>query len=818
MSTRLRTSVALIGLLSAIGCRGDGSRTGERALTADLPLHLEDHVDAARVEGSEIPKNIPAVASWTFNKDQAAWKAAVPLFPQTGPPQFTPLDDAWRMTLPKETLHPYGFREGAVYVDLPDWDREDWGLVVVRARTSDDIRFLQLAFNLRDRPGKTPAEQSRFLYSGDYVPIIKDGEVHTYLLRLENVRPEGWTGPWRHLGTRFGPAGEKADTSGRALSLDILSVSVIPQLMNYAQSKAGASIEDWEGTTRRALYSHAPGKLTYRVVVPKNGRLDVGLGVLKKTLPVKFRITLGEGRESAEDRILLEETCSSEAPRIQRCVDLSPWAGRTVNLALETEAGRPGNVAFWGSPTLSGERRTDKPNVVLYIIDGAAADFMSVYGYNRRTTPHLERLAAEGVVFERAYSNSSWTKPSVPSFMTSLHSSVLGGFQNQTDPLPEQAVTMAERMHKAGYLTEVLASNPYCGRATSLDRGVDRLADTAPDYGLEEFIPSAALHREFWKMRDAYPGEPYWVHVQPTDVHFPWKPAAPFAGLFATPDERRTFDEMRKKMRGLIAPSYEEIVDKSGIDQALYFHLARKLYDESMAHQDHMIGQLVGRLKERGEWERTLFIVASDHGHRAASLPLLDPKRPKYDGPLLAAFQSHIPMIFVWPGRIAGGRRFSQPVSMVDMLPTILELAGLPPPAVAQGQSLAPLLLGRAGWTPRPVVLDEFKKEGPYLYGSLEVIDGRWGASLRIDPRPEDRKTPRQLARPAPLLVFDLWEDPQAFRSLHRERPDLVEKYGKLLDQLWREHQALAKSYSRAGEVALNPAQIETLRSLGYIR
>jgi arylsulfatase A-like enzyme len=154
---------------------------------------------------------------------------------------------------------------------------------------------------------------------------------------------------------------------------------------------------------------------------------------------------------------------------------------------------------------------------------------------------------------------------------------------------------------------------------------------------------------------------------------------------------------------------------------------------------------------------------------------------------------------------------------MIDMLPTILELAGLPAAEIAQGQSLAPLLLGKPGWTPRPIVLDYFWVEGKYMHGSIEMIDGRWGASLRIDPRPDDMKKPVDLARPAPLLIFDLWEDPQAFKSLHEERPDLVEKYSKMLDQVWKQHQELAKKFSRAGEVPLTPDQIETLRSLGYL-
>jgi arylsulfatase A-like enzyme len=348
---------------------------------------------------------------------------------------------------------------------------------------------------------------------------------------------------------------------------------------------------------------------------------------------------------------------------------------------------------------------------------------------------------------------------------------------------------------------------------------VDSMMDTDINEFDYETLPYAAdLHREFWSFREAYPGEPYWVHIQPTDVHSPWRPVAPFAGLFATLEERRALDEMSKKMENVVGQTYEERVDKSGIDQGLYFQISRKVYDESMAYEDHMIGKLVERIKDRGEWPNTLFIVAADHSQESAALPFLDPNRPKYRAPLLAAQISRIPMIFVWPGKIAPGRRFTEAVSMIDMLPTVLDLAGLPAPEIAQGQSLAPLLLGKPGWKQRPVVFDEFNIEDKYFYGSIEVLDGRWGASLLIDPRPDDRKVPLDRARPSPLLIFDVWEDPYAFKSLHAERPDLVEKYSKMLDGIWKEHQALAKKFTRAGNVPLTPEQIETLRSLGYLR
>ncbi|MEE9568019.1 MAG: sulfatase/phosphatase domain-containing protein, partial [Candidatus Binatia bacterium] len=181
---------------------------------------------------------------------------------------------------------------------------------------------------------------------------------------------------------------------------------------------------------------------------------------------------------------------------------------------------------------------------------------------------------------------------------------------------------------------------------------------------------------------------------------------------------------------------------------------------------------------------------------------------------------SRVPLIIVWPGRVESGQRFSQPVSMIDMLPTILDLAGLPMPDVMQGQSLAPLLLGEAGWELRPVILDEFyvDQQTGELGGFIEVIDDRWGASLIIGHPVQGNGRVVTEGRPVPLLLYDLWNDLECLNSLHEERPDLVEKYTEFLEAQFEAHQALAQLFTPGGTVALTPEQLRTLRSLGYIR
>ena len=130
------------------------------------------------------------------------------------------------------------------------------------------------------------------------------------------------------------------------------------------------------------------------------------------------------------------------------------------------------------------------------------------------------------------------------------------------------------------------------------------------------------------------------------------------------------------------------------------------------------------------------------------------------------------------------------------------------------------MLLGKQGWEPRPVIFDEFYEDANTgkLLGRIEVIDGRWGASLEINQDPENDERPQRFRRPVPLLVYDLWNDPYCLKSLHEERPDLVEKYTEFLEAQFEAHQSLAEHFTRSEDSPLTPEQLRTLRSLGYIQ
>ena len=484
---------------------------------------------------------------------------------------------------------------------------------------------------------------------------------------------------------------------------------------------------------------------------------------------------------------------------------------------------------------------TGPPNVLFYVIDGGGADLMSVYGYERPTTRELEVLAKEGVVFDNARTSSAWTKPSTASFMTSLHHSVLGGFTKNEDLIPANATTMAEHFGAAGYETAVFTSNPFAGSMSGLERGVGTFRDEGAK---PNATSSTQLHDDFWSWRETSGEGPWWVHIQTTDVHEPHAPIPPHAGTWASPEKRAEFEAWWKELHSLdierdsVLERYRARLAHMEVDQRDFFRTQWDLYDESMSHNDASLSKLVGDLKAADEWDNTILVVAADHGHPAGSFSrfgrgMLEPQPEDWEGALADSYRTRVPLIVIWPSQLPAGVRVDEHVSMIDLLPTLLELADLPLPEVRQGRSLVPLLEGRA-WSSEPLILEQVQAYEPTgeMVGHIELIDGRWAASLEVMPeslrpiyaeteslvtaggwraaRPHRSTTPR-------LLLYDLDEDPFCTTSVHAEHPERVERYTRELEARYAGHQLLAARFESAGEVEAGDAQLEALRVLGYI-
>ena len=812
-----------------------GARTAASASDEATILHLTDRLGEATVASAERREAGVQGRRWAGAELHGAWKPlGVKRFARLCAVELEPLANGHRLTLSGPSgpdRHRRGFLTGGMAVDLEGLVVRDWEAVRIRARSRGRFAGITVAHNI-ETPGALP---NTLFFFEQALPVFNDGSEQTYVIPLR-TGDDSAARPLRSLAL--------IAATPTPASLDVLRVELVPRGSSFRTS-FGVQPVARSGETRDTLFAHTPATIRYKVNVPDRGRLDLGLSS-EPGETVRYRIAAT--KRGARTQLLLDETVAGARTWQQRSVDLGAFAGATIELSLEASSKRPGTVSLWGAPMVSGSTPGRRPNVIFYVIDGGGADLMSVYDDNRRTTPFLERLVAQGALFERAHSNSTWTQSSTASFMTSLHHSVLGGHLRgiHSTPIPASATTMAEHMRKAGYQTASFTTNPNAGRIIGVQQGVDVLRDEVEtEY---HSTSSEDLHEVFWSFRDAYPGSPYWAHIQTTDVHQPFEPQPPFAGLFASAAQRTLMERWRPKIFAAVFESpgdtstigaYDLALERTRIDRHAYFNTLRAFHDEAMAHQDHALRQFVQRLRARGEWHNTLLIIGSDHGHPAATFArfgrgLLSPQPEPWQGAMFNSYATRVPLIFVWPKRIRGRQRFSQPVSMIDVLPTLLELVGLPQPKVAQGQSLAPLLLGK----PKdldPVILDEFRvADSGAMVGNLEIIDGRWGASLELGSRGTASSSNlgrhevpvggrwgashRHFPDVPRLLLYDLWNDPFTTRAVNEQHPDLVAYYETALLKRWDAHRALFGLFGERSDVALTRGQLEQLRSLGYVR
>ncbi|HEX9799541.1 MAG TPA: sulfatase [Thermoanaerobaculia bacterium] len=819
---------------------GLASCTLEEGGRVEPVVHLADRLDRAVLTTSAAPDVAAGERSWSFTEPRPEWRVVDErTLPRLVPVTFTPSAEGTRLALGEPARRQSFIYLGGVAIDLEPTPLGGWERVLVRARSRQRFGGLTVAYNL-DEEGALPSDERFFASTDEAPPVFSDGSEQVYSIPLRPRPGHGATTPLRSLGVFAGAPAPAA--------LELVAVTLVPRGASYLEPH-GARAVTRAGSTYHTLYAHTPATLTFRVPLAREGaRFDFAL-TSEAGEAITYRVAARSAGGAATP--LFEETVDDAASWRQRTLDLTAFAGAAAELTLEAASERPGAVALWGAPIVSSRPpgAARRPNVVFYVIDGAGADLMSLYEYNRRTTPYLERLAAEGVVFEHAYSNSTWTQPSTASFMTSLQHSVLGGLRRgmHSTPVPASATTMAERFRRGGYQTAAFTSNPNAGRLIGLERGVDRLHDVGSGH---HGTSTVELHERFWRWREESPGAPYWVHFQTTDVHEPHAPAAPFAGLWVSGVERAQLGEWDQQLfrvagaefgRTSILAWYDLALERAGVDRVAYYTLRNGLHDETMAHQDYQLGRFVDRLKATGAWESTIFVVAADHGHPAGTFARfgrgkIDPEPDPWEGALFDSYSTRVPLLVVWPGRIPGGRRSEDPVSMIDVLPTLLDLAGLPKPEVAQGESLAPLLHGRP-MRHRPVILDEFRIDDTSgeMIGNLEIVDGRWGASLEIapvapggDPRRGRHAVPAggrwgalhpffpEVPR---LLLYDLWNDPFALKAVNAAHPDLVERYTRLLLEHWKANQALFQRFhEEEGTKPLDPEQLRQLRALGYIQ
>lgn len=340
-----------------------------------------------------------------------------------------------------------------------------------------------------------------------------------------------------------------------------------------------------------------------------------------------------------------------------------------------------------------------RPNILLYLIDTLRADSLGCYGNPVVETPNLDVLASEGMLFEQAFAPSSWTRASMASIFTGLAASA-HGVETRDAALGASVDHLSERLRQAGYRTGFINTNPNVGTAFGFERGFDDMIELyarrqAGYVSSMELVTTGEQVAERAAAWIAAAPEPFFLAVLSIDPHGPYTPPP-------------AFDRYGGDYQGSVSAENPRLPGDS--DSPADRKRLRSLYDGEVAYADAALGKLVVQLRGSGILDRTVTLVSSDHGEEFWEQGTRGHGKNLYDPTL------RVPLILRYPPRIEGGQHISRLVRSVDIVPTLLELAGLPIPDDLDGHSLLAAAAGRLDGEDAGEVFASLRLDGHDLY------------------------------------------------------------------------------------------------------
>jgi arylsulfatase A-like enzyme len=470
---------------------------------------------------------------------------------------------------------------------------------------------------------------------------------------------------------------------------------------------------------------------------------------------------------------------------------------------LITGCGDPGGTQADRPP--DGAARAPARNAVLVVADTLRADRLGCYGYGRDTSPAIDRLAAEGVLFEHCYAQACWTVPSMISLMAGVP------VTKEEKGLPGLPV-LAETLQSHGLTTVGFVANAAVGLDRGFERGFDRFVPCFEDRAAEVVAAFEAWYRP-WLAEAGAPadGRRFFAWIHWVDPHFPYEPE-PEHALFDGPREgfedlKAAWEEAEPRVQEL-APGRPGLPTAQAVQQ---MNAASNRYDGEVRAVDAALAALVALLEETGQREETLIVFCADHGellYEQENFPYLvrdvqESNGGGLPGGVMDLFGAghrpwyfeqvwHTPLVFSGPGMPRGERRGGLAANL-DIYPTVLAALGLPRPPHLAGESL---LGGR-----------EPARQQVFAYGhhTTAVLDRR-GEKLVVH-WPRSYLLPND-AEP-PLELFDLGSDPGEQENLAEREPATAERLRASI-AAWR------SAHDRAVIDTQSAEDLRRLHELGY--
>jgi arylsulfatase A-like enzyme len=476
------------------------------------------------------------------------------------------------------------------------------------------------------------------------------------------------------------------------------------------------------------------------------------------------------------------------------------------------------------APPTETAKLPPQSNILLITVDTLRADHLSSYGYARKTSPVIDRLATEGVRFDQAQVQWPKTTPSFASIFTSTYPKDNQIVRTAGQPVSCKFAMLAEMLKRQGYATGAVVANAAVGSDFYFDQGFDEFIETwklqesgqGVDPNRAEAVTNLAI-QQLDRLKAT--GKPYFLWIHYLDPHAPYEPPGSHRDRFQNdehfdPSFRIPLsDKPKQQMFGI---GSERVLD--GRDE-LAFYVAR--YDAEIAYTDEQIGRLLGEVKKRGMDQKTLTAFTSDHGESLG-------EHGYYFDHGRFSFQTclRVPLILHYPGAIEP-RVDQQPVELLHLSPTLLEAAGvkLDGGAWMQGRSLTPRLRGQEE-SPRQQAEVGAPAPGLSFSEAGWETNNKWQKVVRDDrfkliyaqTRPEQRWIGGEGVR---FTLFDLVNDPGETKNVADQNPQDAERLKK---ELWKWDRAprfgveVDTEGGTCGEQrAVSKETEDLLRSLGYL-
>ncbi|MBB6730171.1 sulfatase [Cohnella zeiphila] len=394
-----------------------------------------------------------------------------------------------------------------------------------------------------------------------------------------------------------------------------------------------------------------------------------------------------------------------------------------------------------------------QPNIVIFGIDSLRRDHMSSYGYTRLTTPHMDQVAREGVLFENHFSPSIPTTPGYASMLTGrdVFGTDVVALRHQ-GPLGDHVKTLAETLADNGYNTTCIG---FTGNPSS--RGFQ----TYLDY--ESWLPDASGRAPKAQNlnevavpeleRLAADDKPFFLFMRHMDPHSPYLPPAPYERMFYGSDEKDPSNDSMEPVYGFkpFADFLKSWIPEGVTDQ----EYVTAQYDGAVAYMDAAIQTIFAKLKALGVEEDTLVVITSDHGETLYEHDCFFDHHGLYECTLV------VPLILKFPGRLPAGRRISDVSLISDIMPTVLDLLGIDSGLPFDGRSLTGVIAGESAERKSEFYITECTWMRKHGWRTPE-----WKLICALEPdfhfKPE-------------VELYNLIRDPEENVNLAESEPEVVE-------------------------------------------